>query len=57
MWGGTVAEVREMLARHGYRDEEVSFFAEVAERLRSDEGVRIAPEPIYQEFYLVEAEI
>lgn len=57
LWGGTVPEVREMLARHGYRGEEVAFFADVAQRLRVSEGVQIAPEPIYDEFYLVEAEI
>ena len=57
LWGGSVAEVREMLALHGYRDEEICHFSDVAARLRAGEGVQITPEPIYQEFYLVEAEV
>lgn len=57
LWGGTVSEVREMLALYKYRDEEILFLADVAERLQSDEGVDIPHEPIYREFYLVEATI
>ena len=57
LWGGSVAEVREMLALHDYLDEEVSHFSDIAARLSLREGVRIRPEPIYDEFYLVEAGI
>ena len=32
-------------------------FSDIAQRLRVEEGVAIAPEPIYNEFYLVEAEV
>lgn len=55
LWGGTVDEVREMLAMHGYRQERICFLSDVAERLRAEEGVQIAAAPIYDQFYLVEA--
>ena len=55
LWGGTAAEVKEMLAQHQYQGGEISLFSDVAARLRVSEGVHIAPEPIYDEFYLVEA--
>lgn len=57
LWGGTAAEVAAMLATHSYHGEEISSFADVATRLRASEGLKIAPEPIYDEFYLVEASI
>ncbi|GFO56404.1 S-adenosyl-L-methionine-dependent methyltransferase [Geomonas sp. Red276] len=57
LWGGTDAQIREMLAGKGYGDPDVWSLSQVAARLRSHEGVGIAPERIYDEFYLVEAEI
>lgn len=55
LWGGTQAEVLRMLDRHGYGYEKIHTFSDVARRLAREEGVRIAPEPIYDDFYLVEA--
>jgi len=57
LWGGTVAQIEEMLRAKGYRNQEVWSLSQVAGRLRASEGVSIPPEPIYDEFYLAEAEI
>ncbi|MCM0082175.1 hypothetical protein L4X63_11285 [Geomonas sp. Red32] len=57
LWGGTDTQIREMLSGKGYGDPDVWSLSQVAARLRSHEGVGIAPERIYDEFYLVEAEI
>lgn len=54
LWGGTVAEVREMLAHHGFTGAEISHLSDVARRLGSEEGIHISPAPIYDQFYLVE---
>ncbi len=57
LWGGTVNEVRTMLAQHNYGNEQIAYIADVAARLKVDEGIKIVPEPIYNEFYLVEATV
>lgn len=57
LWGGTDGQVRELLTAKGYRELDVWSLSQVAARLRSHEGVEIPPERIYDEFYLVEAEI
>jgi methyltransferase (TIGR00027 family) len=57
LWGGTVEEVAGMLGRHGFRQDAICHLSEVARRLGVEEGVRIPHEPIYDEFYLVEATV
>ena len=57
LWGGCVENVRELLEKYDYREDDISFLSDIAKRLRDNEDVRVQHEPIYDEFYLVETTI
>jgi methyltransferase (TIGR00027 family) len=57
LWGGTVAEVRQLLALYSYLEKDIQFISSITEMLNEKEGLKIIQELIFKQMFVVEAEV